>query len=362
MDDWYRFDGAETLDTPALLFYEERIAANIAAALRMVREPALLRPHVKTHKCAGIVRMMTAAGITKFKCATVAEAEMLGAAGAPDVLLAYQPAGSKALRLLTLVRRFPDVRFSCLVDDTETAAALDAHCAAAGVTLDVWLDLNVGQNRTGVVPHRAPALAAAVQSCRSLRLAGLHAYDGHITTADPVECRRQVDDAFAPVFALRKELDGIAVIAGGSPTFPCHAGRGDVECSPGTFALWDGSYQRTYPDQPFLPAALLMTSVVSVVNTSLFCTDLGHKSVASEGPIPRLRFVNAPEAMQSGHSEEHMVVTVPDASKYRIGDRLYAMPNHICPSVSMYERAAVVSGGRLAGEWPITARDKRLTV
>ena len=70
-----------------------------------------LRPHLKTSKMGEVVRMHLDEGITRFKCATIAEAEMAARAGAPDVLLAYQPVGPNVARFVRLVQTFPATRF-----------------------------------------------------------------------------------------------------------------------------------------------------------------------------------------------------------------------------------------------------------
>jgi D-serine deaminase-like pyridoxal phosphate-dependent protein len=364
---WYSISDIETIDSPALLFYKDRIRANIRSALRTAAMPGLLRPHVKTNKSADICAMMMEEGVTKFKCATIAEAEMLGVIGAPDVLVAYQPVGPKIARLIGLVRRYPRTRFSCLIDNIISAQRIAAAFHSGGFEIDLLIDLNVGQNRTGIVPEKAYQLYEAARQIPGISIKGLHAYDGHITDSDILERTERCDEAFTAVQQLRDRMTGsfaasVTIVAGGSPTFPLHARRGGVECSPGTFVLWDWSYMTNYPEEPFVVAALILTRIVSIVNDTTIGIDLGHKSVASENPLPRVHFLNAPEAVPTGHSEEHMIVKVPDAAKYSIGDVLYGVPVHICPTVSMYERAVAAEDHRIAGEWKITARDKKISI
>jgi D-serine deaminase-like pyridoxal phosphate-dependent protein len=104
---WFHISNADEIDSPALLVYPERVKANIQAAIKMIDDINRLRPHVKTHKCAEVTSMMMAEGIYKFKCATIAEAEMLGITKAKDVLLAYQPVGPKLKRFIQLVKNTP---------------------------------------------------------------------------------------------------------------------------------------------------------------------------------------------------------------------------------------------------------------
>src|SRR5579859_4177892 len=150
--DWYVITNPETLDTPALIVFPERVRANIRLAIEMVGDPARLRPHVKTHKSPDLTRLQLAAGIRQFKCATIAEAEMLALSGAPDVLLAYQPIGPKVQRFLALIIKYPATSFSCLVDNIPAADVMSAAFEGHGLVVPVYIDLNIGMDRTGIVP------------------------------------------------------------------------------------------------------------------------------------------------------------------------------------------------------------------
>src|ERR1700710_1787043 len=108
---WYTIKDIDQLDTPALVIYPERVKENIRILKRMIDDVARLRPHVKTHKCTETALLMMNAGINKFKCATIAEAEMLGMCKAPDVLLAYQPIGPKLDRFIQLILLYSNTRF-----------------------------------------------------------------------------------------------------------------------------------------------------------------------------------------------------------------------------------------------------------
>ncbi len=151
-DDFYNIEHSDKIDSPALIIYPQRMQENIFMLKSMIGDPARLRPHVKTHKTREATIMMMDAGILKFKCATIAEAEMLGSVYAPDVLLAYQPSVPKIQRLLSLIKQFPLTRFSCLVDNAGVAANIAAAAVKAKLVIPVYIDLNVGMNRTGIVP------------------------------------------------------------------------------------------------------------------------------------------------------------------------------------------------------------------
>ena len=364
---WYEINEIRTIDSPALVIYADRVKKNIEAAIAMVGDVQRLRPHAKTHKSPDVTRLLLNAGITKFKCATIAEADMLAACGAPDVLLAYQPVGPKINRLLELKRRYPATHFSCLVDNGQTAQEINGAATERGTTVDVFVDLNVGMNRTGIVPdERAYSLCKQLIELENLKLRGLHVYDGQITVSDLAQRTKQSDDAFARVQQLSERLqesgvDDLTIVAGGSPTFPLHAKRTGVECSPGTFVFWDAGYSEAYPEQPFEPAALVISRVISILEEGRICTDLGHKSVAAENPLQRrVRFLNGPSFTFIGQSEEHLVLQTDGNHSLQVGDVLYGMPVHICPTCALYERAVVVEGHKVAGEWKIAARDRTI--
>lgn len=365
---WYTVENIHQLDSPALVVYPGRVRHNIDLAIHMVGDVRRLRPHVKTNKSAEATKLMLEAGITKFKCATIAEAEMLGICGAKDVLLAYQPVGPKLQRFICLIQKYPDTQYACLVDNkgaaTEQAAAFEAN----QLEVPVYLDLNTGQNRSGIAPDEtAFQLFQACSEMNGIRVAGLHAYDGHIRNLDFAARTNACNEAFSSVKALQEKivaagLPNPVIVAGGSPTFPIHAQRGQVECSPGTFIYWDKGYSDLCPEQAFQPAAVLITRVISLPDTGKLCLDLGHKSVAAENPLSeRVFFLNAPELKPIGQSEEHLVVEAGAGHGYKVGDVLYGLPFHICPTVALYERVFTIENGQWSGEWRNIARDRKIT-
>jgi D-threonine aldolase len=363
--DWYTINNIQEIDTPALFVYKYRVQQNINSAITMVGDVAKLRPHVKTHKSPDVARMMLEAGITKFKCATIAEAEMLGQCDAPDVLLAYQPAGPKIARLLLLIGQYPATRFSCLVDSVDAAQALAAEAESSGLTVHVFLDVNVGMNRTGVSPNNAQQLLETCSTLKRLKVVGLHGYDGHINDPNITIRKQRADEAYATLAAIQQATahEHLAIVIGGSPTFPIHASRTDVECSPGTFVFWDWNYSSLFPDQSFFPAALVITRVISVLNERRICLDLGHKSVAAENPLDRrVHFLTANDLTPVAQSEEHLVMETTAPHQYKVGDVLYGMPFHVCPTVALYDTAFVVDEGNVIETWKIVARDRKLLI
>ncbi|MCX2479094.1 D-TA family PLP-dependent enzyme [Pedobacter sp. MC2016-15] len=368
-ENWYLISNADELDSPALVFYPDRIAENIVRLKNSINDISRLRPHVKTHKNPEISAMMIGAGISKFKCATIAEAEMLAICKAADVLLAYQPVGPKISRFIELIKTYPDTHFSCLCDNAVSLKAIASAALAAGLVLDLFLDLNVGMNRTGIAPdEKAVLLYQQIHAEPGVNARGLHAYDGHIHDAS-LETRKEkwqlVMDA---VLWLEGQLIAAAlpkpvIVAGGTPTYPLYAALEEIECSPGTFILWDKGYQDAFTEQEYLTAALVLTRVISLHGPAALTVDLGHKSVAAENNLQhRVYFLNAPDAAMVGQSEEHLVLDAGAGHGFAIGDILYGLPIHICPTVALYGTAAVVENRQLKGEWKIIARERKINI
>ncbi|MCC8426343.1 D-TA family PLP-dependent enzyme [Mucilaginibacter sp. UR6-11] len=361
-DTWYEIDNNASIDTPALLIYPERVIGNIERLKSMVPLPSILRPHVKTNKSVRVSRLMIDRGITKFKCATIAEAEMLGWAGAEDVLLAYQPTKAKLDRFIQLIDSYPDTAYACLVDNKLSAKIISETAVVSRIVISVFIDLNVGMDRTGIHPNMAVDLFDLIQRLPGIIFKGLHAYDGHINDEDMNDRIGHCKKDYAPVEELRKNIEAKGypfplLVAGGSPTMAIHSKRANTECSPGTFVFWDKNYHDHIPEQSFEFGALVLTRIVSLPDDTKVCVDLGYKSIACEKPLAiRAFFLNAPELVPVSHSEEHLVLEAPKGHSYKVGDTLYALPNHICPTVAMYNEAYIIENGYYTQKWSIDAR------
>jgi D-serine deaminase-like pyridoxal phosphate-dependent protein len=365
---WYEINDIVNIDSPAVVVYLDRIRDNIKLALSIIKDASRLRPHVKTNKCREAVMLMMEEGILKFKCATIAEAEMLGICKAPDVLLAYQPVGPKIDRFISLIKKYPGTRFSCLIDNEASAELISAKASAENLKLTTFIDLNVGMNRTGVLPQKSAALYEKCSQLTGIHITGLHAYDGHINDTNLEERTRSCDEAFKPVNDIMDQLaaNGLVqpvIVAGGSPTFPILAANTNYECSPGTIVFWDKGYADLFPDLEFKPAALVITRLISIIDENSICLDLGHKSIAPENDIQhRVYFLNAPGIRIKSQSEEHLVVELPHGHEKKLGDVLYGMPVHICPTIALHERVYVIQDHNMVNEWRIEARDRKITV
>jgi D-serine deaminase-like pyridoxal phosphate-dependent protein len=362
MKPWYQINHPDQVPSPALLVFPDRVSSNIDEMIRVAGSTERLRPHVKTHKCREIVAMQQKAGINKFKCATIAEAEMLGECQVQDVLLAYQPVGPNITRYLQVAMNNPDTVFSALVDNMATARQLDNYSAKAGVSLGIFIDLDAGMHRTGIAPGAlVNELMNFIQVSPHLIFRGWHVYDGHIRDSDFEIRKGKVDASLEWLSKFLWSNPDLEIVAGGSPTFPVHALNPRVNLSPGTCLLWDHGYSQMFPDQKFVPAAVLLIRIISKPTAELLCLDLGHKAVASEMPHPRVYLPQLGPVEYLSHSEEHLVVRTMKAPDFEVGDVLYGIPMHICPTTALHQELVVIENGKMVDRWKVYARDRRIT-
>ncbi|MFT4640621.1 MAG: D-serine deaminase-like pyridoxal phosphate-dependent protein [Verrucomicrobiales bacterium] len=341
--------------SPALLVLPELVRSNIARMIAMTRSPARLRPHLKTTKMPKVVQLLLDVGITQFKCATLSEMHMALEAGARDVLLAYQPAGPNIQIFFDLCRAWPEANLSTVVD----CEAIAQQLAHGNDTVEVYIDVNCGMHRTGILPgENAIALFRKIQDHENLLFQGWHVYDGHLHQSSLTDRQAAVTECFEPVWEMLAATDPKAtVVAGGTPTFPIHAQDPRVICSPGTCVFWDAGYANKVPDMTFDWAAVLLTRIISKPDSQHLTLDLGHKAVASENPLEhRVVFPAIPDAVFVSQSEEHLVIRTDKATEWSVGDTLLGIPWHVCPTVALYDRATTIIDDHVHDIWEIPAR------
>jgi 3-hydroxy-D-aspartate aldolase len=375
---WYNLTNESAIDSPSLLVYKARVAANIQKMIELAGGPDALFVHIKTNKTPEIVQMMLDADIQKFKCATIAEAEMVCMAGGKFLIIAHQLVGPKIERLIQLRQKYPDVRIASLVDDAQVAQQMNDLFGQHHLKADLLMDINNGMDRSGfqvVTAAQAQQAADFYQTLHQLphlRCLGLHVYDGHVREADFEARKAKLDAGFEAVKMLlgyikNAQLPNPMVVAGGTPAFTAHVQRvediNNIVYSPGTCVLWDWGYGDALIEQPFEYAALILTRVISKPAEGILAIDMGHKAVAAENPIQkRIRFLNLSDYELIGQSEEHGVLRVKDWKNIHVGDVLYGVPYHICPTVNLYEEMQVVENQTVTQTWQVLARRRKLTL
>ncbi len=368
----YQITGVEAVMTPALAIYADKVAANIAATLRVLGGDAnRWRPHVKTSKLGFIMHQLIEHNVTNVKCATTLELQTAAEAGATDILLAYSVMGANALRVRELAEQYSDRRVSALVEDVAQIKAW------TGSKISLFIDINCGMDRTGLELARTAEIIQLAQAIQDAGLVfrGLHVYDGHMSKYADLAAREKAthqnyDQLMESVAALAAA--GLAVeevITAGTPAFPCALTYQPFKAapflhrvSPGTVVYGDCTSTGQLPvEWGYEPAAIVVATVVSHPTANRITCDAGHKSVSADAGVPTCSVLGRPDLHPNKPSEEHLPIDVPaGAATPAIGDHLYLVPRHVCPTVNNFDHALIVEAGRIVRVERVTARGREI--
>ncbi len=347
----------DELETPALILDLDVAQANIALmAEQMARTPVVLRPHTKVHKSPELARMQVDAGAIGITTATAAEALAMAEAGLDDILIARQIVGQGRLRALAAAAR--TTRITVAVDSTANLREISSAATAAGSTLGVIVEVDVGMNRCGV---RSGAEAVEVARC-ALGLPGVEwrgamGYEGHcMSEPDRVLRTGMQVEAMTRLLAVVDELAaaGIAceiVSAGGTGTFDLAAATARVtESQAGSYVVMDG-FHAGLVDR--FPVALTLLATVISRHGARVVLDAGRKSTATDLMKPR---VVGHEAETASVSEEHTSIDVAGECELAVGDTVELVPGYAPTTVNLHAVYHVVRDGIVVDVWPILAR------
>ena len=371
-DSRYTVSGLDDILTPALVLYPEILDANISRTLRLLDgNPRRWRVHIKTAKLAYTVEHLIARGVCNFKCATTLELALACRSGAADVLLAYPTMGANARRVREIAGEFPEVKISVLVENQTQIQQW------SGSRLGIFLDINSGMNRTGVEESHSEEILKLTRaiSAASLDFRGLHYYDGHHGSLLEPDRTKAAHRGYHHLLELVSSLtrEGIPVteiITAGTPTFPCalsYSGFRDAtfihRVSPGTIVYGDATSLAQLPTGcGYQPAVLVLSRVVSHPRPGIITCDAGHKSVSADAGVPTCVVVGFPLLTPLGPSEEHLPIATVDSTSEKVspvpqvGDVLYLLPRHVCPTVNNFDHALLVRNATIESIRSVSAR------
>lgn len=372
LDD-YRIAEMEEVMTPALAIYPEMVDANIATTIRLLGDDRnRWRPHVKTAKLAYTMRRFIEHGIRNFKCSTSLELATLCETGAADALIAYPLVGAGARRVRAIAESFPETQISALIESVEQIETwIESR-------VGLFIDVNPGMNRTGAAQDRADEIIRLAHAAgeSGQRFRGLHYYDGHLAKYDMAERESLAHHGYDRLMKIVEALEqsGIPVeevITAGTPAFPCSASYSRFKdasfihrVSPGTVVYGDCTSLAQLPrEYGYRPAAVVVSTVISHPAPHRVTCDAGHKTVSADSGVPTCQPIGRLDLSPSKPSEEHLPVDVSLSAKLpAIGETLYLVPAHICPTVNNFDHALIVAEGKIVGVERVTARGREAPV
>jgi D-serine deaminase-like pyridoxal phosphate-dependent protein len=356
------------LDTPAIVIDVDVMEKNLLRVANYAREHSLrLRPHTKTHKIPELGRMQVASGAAGLTVAKVSEAEVMLKAEPPEMLIAYPLIGApKLARLMNL----PPADITVATDSEKGARDLSQAAAAAGRTVGVLAEMDVGLRRVGVKPgHELLSLVKCIASLPGLEFRGIAFYPGHVKSLDQtgLDALRQVDEIVSAAVA-EVEAAGfpVAIVSGGSTPalYESHRVKRMNEIRPGTYIFNDRNTWLCGACAFEDCAASVLATVVSTAVEGQMIIDGGSKTFSSDRcVIPDApgfgHFPEEPAAVLEKMNEEHGFVNLERATKrWKVGEKVRVVPNHICVAMNLHETVYGIRGEDVVANWRVEGRGK----
>ncbi len=325
--------------TPALMVDLDLLEKNLTRMSSAAGRK--LRPHAKAHKCVEIARRQIALGACGICCATVAEAELMAKNSIPGILLT-SPLGDPAK-----IARVAATGAMAVVDHVRQ---VDWY-AATGLPVELLIDLDVGDHRTGAASaQQAVEIARAIEKCPRLRLRGLQAYSVSGSHGKDLAERKQISSAAFQTAAAIRDLLGTEILTGGSTgTWDVDLALPEVtEIQAGSYVMMDLAYRRIGID--FENAMTVLATVISANHDSFVTVDAGFKAFSTDrgyGPEP----VGMNATYRWGGDEFGFLDT-----KLKLGDRVEFIAPHCDPTVNLYDRIYACRGENVEAVWPVMER------
>jgi D-serine deaminase-like pyridoxal phosphate-dependent protein len=362
--------GLEEVDTPALVVDGPKLVDNVQRMAARAREGGVgLWPHSKTHKSLAVAAVQREHGIAGLTAATPREAEIFADGGVEDILIAYPPVGHRLPRIVELSKR---IRLRVVLDNPDTAAALDDACRQAGTQVGYLWEVDSGAGRIGNEPGAAAAsvIAPVAESTRHAVFAGVMSFAGHAYAARSpeeigdvaeAEGRAVLDTASALADA---GVEAHALSVGTTPTTHQLEREGAVtEVRPGNYVFYDAT-QVALGVVPIERCALsVLGTVVARPSPTRLILDAGMKALSGEVLSPATRgfglVLGHPQLFVAQLYEEHAIVHSEEPIDIQLGEHLRVIPNHACTCANLHDRMLVVENGSVADVWSIDARGWR---
>ena len=360
-------DPLDALDTPAMVIDLPLMETNIEKLMGLFRgRNVSVRPHLKTVKSPELAQILLKAGAIGGCVAKVSEAEIMAHAGIEDLLITSEIVGAPKLeRLVALVREHPGIKV--VVDSPTGVQALNKVMRDAGLHVNVLLDVNVGQNRCGVLPDEAISLARLIGEMSNIHLIGVQGYEGHLQHIHDAHereerCRasmRLLTTTAAQFRAMRFAID-IVTTGGTGTSVICADCEGITEVQPGSFIFMDTDYRNAL-GQVYANALTILSTVISRPTPERVVVDAGLKSLSIDSGMAEP--MGLPGVTYRPGGDEHGILTwhedthVP-SDRLDVGERIAFIPSHIDTTINLHDTYYACRNGKIEAIWPVATRGK----
>ncbi len=355
----------QTLETPIAVIDADIFERNLDRMAQFAKERGLrLRPHAKSHKCSEIARLQIERGAVGVCCQSVGEAVAMVKGGVKDVLITNMVVTPGKLATIAGLAR--SARIGLLFDDEEQVRRAGEVFASDGVSVDAYIEAEVGCERCGVLsPERAIELARVIAGQKALSFAGLQAYHGraqHMRSRE--ERRAAARSAGETARAVKVALEGAGftcsrITGAGTGSFVADAEvkvLDELQC--GSYAFMDRDYGLNTPDDPAFEQSLFIATTVIALRDGYAVIDAGLKALSFDSGLPGV--AGRGDLSYFGPNDEHGRIDLTKTNeRLVIGDQVHLIPGHCDPTLAMHDQIAVMRNGRIEAMWPIDGRGPR---
>lgn len=228
---------------PTLLLNEKRALANIDRMVeKATRSGVRFRPHFKTHQSAEIGQWFRDKGVTAITVSSVDMALYFARHEWADITIAI-PVNLRQLDAIDYLAS--RIKLGVVVESVE---AVDSLRQQIGSDLQVWLKIDVGYHRTGLLwddPSSIMQVARSVKSAKKLRVKGLLTHAGHTygeTSAEKIRAiyRQSLERMTIVQYELSQQGYDVQNSVGDTPGCSLIENFGEVdEIRPGNFIFYD---------------------------------------------------------------------------------------------------------------------------
>ena len=354
----------QNVDTPALCLDLDVIEKNLTAMARDCMARGIdWRPHAKCHKSPTIAQKLIDAGAIGVTCAKLGEAEVMGAGGIEDILIANLVVGPQKVERLVELRRIANP--VVCVDHVSQVQAFSEAFSAAGLTLRVIIEVDIGLKRVGVAPGAATVeLAKQIAAAPGLEFAGIMGYEGHLLCIeDQAEKAQRVSETLKVLTDTAEQLAAAGlpckiVSCGGTGSFKFSINApGITEVQAGGGVFMDAFYRYRCHVTEWDFGLTVLATIVSRPTPDRAVIDAGRKTMDANLQMPFV--LHRDDIRVISLSAEHGVLHLePSAQNLQIGDRVELVPGYSDMTCVMHDHFLAFRGERLEAIWPLVGRGR----
>ncbi|XP_013864431.1 D-threo-3-hydroxyaspartate dehydratase [Austrofundulus limnaeus] len=359
------------LCSPALVVDVDKVKKNAQRMIERCQKLGIqLRPHMKTHKTIECADIMTAGSRRCIVVSTLAEACFYADHGFDDILYAYSVPFDKVERCAALSERLD--LFQVLLDHPDALTLLKQRPLKGGRLWHVWMKLDCGNGRAGVL-HTEPealGLAQAIAETEGVELTGVYVQCGntyHCRGMEQIQAVVQETTNYLLQFMKQLNAAGISCKSSIGSTPSCSHPVDDMaklsEVHPGNYVFYDVQQSGIGSCSLEDVAVRVLTRVIGhCPHRNQLLIDCGWSAISLDGagklPTGYAVIEGHPDLkLLSMTQEQGRVEPISgplDYSKYPLGTLLKLIPYHSCATALMHPVYYVHSEGRLLGKWTPT--------